>query len=283
MARFYREFVDRIIVALILLMQVEKDSPKETILLHLKKHKATDEMEQDIVYRAISRYVDTHKTDEDFIANEEVLAAALGQLRKTKQHDTDLIETIVKALQLPHTSHYFHLGHLKQLRDAILRPDELAKWKKAVTNENLKCKCGHAFESGEAVSTRLEGDGTYSFSCHKCARPIRVACDRCGEAFGLSEKINYMGKVECGCHLKKKAEPQAAIDAAQAPAPPPMRNLRAPRRTAAAFQDEIGRLYTGAIGGTVTVAETPMNPFADFTQAATAAGMPEDDPNLGGF
>lgn len=256
MARFYREFVERIIVALILLTSVEKESPKTTILQHLQKFKSGNPNDDDIVYRAISRWADFRQGDEDYIANEEVLAGALGQMRKTKQQDTDLIETIVKTLQLPFSAHYFYPAHLKALREAILRPDELMSWKKSITENNLKCKCGHAFESHEAVITRSVGDGTYEILCHKCARPQRVACDRCGEAFMLSEKINYMGKVECGCHKKKPEE--------QTPTPPlppqPGRATPRPTRFMRAL-DETARIYIGGTAGTPTNDDPLFNHF----------------------
>ena len=92
--------------------------------------------------------------------------------------DSDLIELIVKTLQLPHARAALSGKALEQLKRAILLPDERAKLNEIIEAKELACiGCGRRLQRGEMMM--YAGDG--QFFCHNCEIPNIVACSKCKE------------------------------------------------------------------------------------------------------
>jgi hypothetical protein len=205
MVRLYKSWMTRIIIALVYLQKAEDadDANRTAIVQVLKSYRSTNPVILDQTLRAINRYVDP---EPDEPSTTEVLETAIMAAARKKSDDMDLIDTIVSHLQLPNAAQYFNTAYLKGLRDAILRPDELIKWRKNA-NETLKCcSCGKDLIRGELMTVENGGDGSMKFACHKCAHPSIVACRECGKAMGIKAGFNPSKGVECGCR-RVPAEP----------------------------------------------------------------------------
>ena len=202
MLRLYKSFAQRILVALVYLIKTEEaaQGSKAAVINTVRGWRSDNALHTDTVYRALNAYADP----EEGAANEDVLLGIFGQLTRKKNDDLDLIDTIVNTLQLPNAANHFNGSYLKMLREAILRPEELIKWRKA-NAATLKCECGHQFQSSEMVTAYSIGDGTYKFFCAKCKPPAYVACRTCGDALTIRGSFNVLKGADCGCTARRTA------------------------------------------------------------------------------
>jgi hypothetical protein len=213
MLRFYKTWAERLLIAMLYLQKREEAAlgDKTEIVATIKGFRTDNPAHADVVYRALHSYVDPN-SDED-PTNAEVIEGTLGQFGKKKSDDLDLIDTIVRTLQLPYSANHFSGSYVKMLRDAILRPEELIKWKKNQTS-SLKCDCGREFNSGEMVTAHGAGDGAMKFLCHQCAKPVYAACRHCDKLVIIKNGFHPSKPMSCGCQ-----ERAAAVAQVGAPTP----------------------------------------------------------------
>lgn len=214
MIRFYKTYLGRMLLGLLILIELEKESGKQAVADAASKWKGSD-AEERLVDKAIAEYM--HPYPEETPTNDDVVKGAIGQLSKKKTDDGDLLDTIVDVLRLPFAS-YLSSGTLKLLRDAILNPGELTDLRKAFKAQS-KCGCGHTFTAQEIISITVSQD-TITLHCTACQRPNYVRCDHCDQVVLLSGKttMTWRNGVDCGCtkRAENAAEQQATgLSAAQ--------------------------------------------------------------------
>lgn len=191
--------------------------------------------------------------------------------------DGDLIDTVVRILQLPHARNNLTGKTLDSLRKAILMPDELGKVLDIKRLESCCGHCGHPFGDGEMATAHI--DGGCVFMCVRCFSPTVMRCNLCKDGISyVADKLKmFMGKITCGCNKKpthtQEGEP---IREVQPPAPQAQptrhRPIATPRIT---WQAEDGRLPPPPA--------RPEPPFADGAgvgtpeQQAQTQGVPAGD------
>lgn len=110
---------------------------------------------------------------------DELIREMAGILREAGKPcpDGDLIDAMVRVLQMPYPRSTLTQRQLQELRAAILVPSEMAKVATTLAERELRCHtCGHHFESGEMASVARESGDVFLF-CTRCQRPSLVACD----------------------------------------------------------------------------------------------------------
>lgn len=104
------------------------------------------------------------------------LAQQVYDERWKTPHDKDLIDTVVRLLQLSFLKNRLTLENLKRLRAAILLPSELVGLKEKLKASEMFCgQCYHKFRSGEMASVLREQDSVYLL-CTTCFKPESLAC-----------------------------------------------------------------------------------------------------------
>lgn len=153
--------------------------------------------------------------------------------------DVDLIDQMVRAMQLPHGRNILSGESMRRLKSAILLPSELAGLSARLATREMSCsQCGFPFHDRESVTVMRLGDGTQTLTCHRCHPPQVVPCASCEETAALSSKAqNAMSRMQCPSCSEKKAS-------ALAKSPPPEEEA-APTPT---FRSALGR-STGALSG----------------------------------
>jgi hypothetical protein len=196
MVRFYKSYLGRMILGLLILVELEKESGKAGVATAIAKWKGGSDYEKDVVNQALDSYV--HGYDDESPSNDDVLKGALGQLTKPKKADGDLLDVVVAMLNLPFIN-YLSSSTIRSLRDAILTPGELMEVKKIIKSSS-KCGCGHQFENSEMTSVMPTAEGII-LQCTKCARPNYVRCDHCDNMVLISGKVasTWRNSVDCGC------------------------------------------------------------------------------------
>lgn len=202
MVRFYKTYLGRLLLGLLVLIEVERQQGKAGVTTLVQQFHPVDVLQEDAVNRAVNYYLNGYPDETP--SNDEVLLGVFGQMTKKKTDDSDLLDTIVGILRLPYLGG-FSASAVKLLRDAILTPAELSELRKT-TKSVSKCSCGHEFNSSEMVSVHVSGD-TLSLICTKCDRPSYIRCDYCDQLVSMN-RVNWKNPVDCGCQKKAKAEQQ---------------------------------------------------------------------------
>jgi hypothetical protein len=220
MVRFYKSYLGRLLLGMLILIELERTSGKEGVATIIAGYKGT-EVDAGAVRNALDLYLNAYPDESP--ANDDVLKGALGQLNKKKSDDLDLLDVVVSALRLPFAN-YLNGGSLKILRDAILTPGELTGLRKAF-KAGSKCACGHEFSSQEMLSASIQGENII-LHCTACSRPAYVRCDHCQELVLITGKTatTWRNEVDCGC--RKRAEAQATLAATPGVTPTDLRTLR---------------------------------------------------------
>ena len=205
MVRFYKTYLGRLLLGLLILIEIERQGGKTGVAALLQQYRSDDPSKENAVANAVNYYLNGYPDETP--SNDEVLSGVFGQLTKKKTDDSDLLDTIVGILRLPYLGG-FSSSAVKPLRDAILTPSELSELRK-LAKSAAKCSCGHAFESSEMVTVNVSGDGQVSLVCTACVRPSYVRCDYCDTLVPAVRANIKVGNVECGCQKKKKLAEQA--------------------------------------------------------------------------
>lgn len=105
------------------------------------------------------------------------LIEILAKQVNSEDKDKDLIDTIVRILQLPYGVNVFNSSVLKLLRDAILIPQEVAAFKARAGKAELSCsECGKTLRDGEMVTFGIRYSNV-SFLCTTCRVPTLITCN----------------------------------------------------------------------------------------------------------
>jgi hypothetical protein len=111
---------------------------------------------------------------------DEMIDQIADQLETCEEavNDRDLIDTMVRILQLPYARSILSGNTLQMLRAAILLPDELIALKSQL-KENMSCiGCGHKLLHGEMAIYSHQGEGSnHGFLCSRCQKPSFVASE----------------------------------------------------------------------------------------------------------
>lgn len=201
MVRFYKTYLGRMLLGLLILIELEKTEGKQGVAARLGGIDMTD-TEAQVVANQLDLYINNYPDESP--DNTLVFQGAIGQLSKRKDSDGDLLDTIVNVLRLP-WGNYFSSGAIKALRDAILTPNELTDLRKSFKTVS-KCACGHEFQSAEMATINVAND-TILITCTHCARPSYIRCDYCDEMVLISSKVaaTMRNEVDCGCRKRKEA------------------------------------------------------------------------------
>lgn len=105
----------------------------------------------------------------------------MGLQLKPGTGDKDLIDTIVRTIQLPHCRSMLSGEALNNLRRALLLPDELAGLNERLKAEELSCcGCGKRLATREMVTIVNDGgdrnNRAVSLLCAGCYLPEYIAC-----------------------------------------------------------------------------------------------------------
>ena len=184
MLRFYKQFIEQVFLT----------------LLHARDHYGPD-------FQTVSNYAIEHWRYEDTARNRyhtpelirvvrgildsnslegwslteliNEMAAQIGaaQLtRGTSFGDKDLIDTIVRTIQLPFARNRFSGEVLDSLKKALLLPEEAAGLKEKLQREELSCvQCGHHFIQGEMGTISIDRRGSV-LVCGACVTPTLIPC-----------------------------------------------------------------------------------------------------------
>ena len=264
MIRFYKSYLGRAFLGLLILIELEKATDKQTVVDQVRKWTPSSPEAAQTVELLLDSYI--HAYPDESPSNDEVLKGALGQLQKRRNDDSDLLDIIVNALKLPFTS-AFGASNLRILRETVLSPSELSNLRKTYT-ATAKCACGHEFSSNEMVSATVVG-GSITLKCTKCARPQIGRCDHCGVATQLIGKssANWRTNIDCGC--RKKAERTAA---------------KPPSDVSQAIRQHAAELRTiRKMSASLRPALTPASPSAVDYQWVTTPPPVDDSLDDGGF
>lgn len=111
-------------------------------------------------------------TPQEALANLRIATGRTGVVRG----DQDLIETLATYISNPYARNAIAGRNLRQLREAILLPDELARVANALRQELSCVSCGGEFVNGEGATAFTSEGGGMSFRCTKCYRPEVWRC-----------------------------------------------------------------------------------------------------------
>lgn len=206
MVRFYRTYLGRALIGLILLIEIEKQGGKDGVAALVNNYQPAGDDNRHNLANALDLYTNSGIYGDESPTTEDVLKGAFGQLSKRKNDESDLLDVIVNMLRLP-TNSYISGSILRTLRDAILTPSELGELRQTLKN-TARCACGHEFKSGEMISPVVDGDALV-LQCTNCARPQYVRCDSCDTLVPFSSRIgaSIRSVIDCGCQKKAKDTP----------------------------------------------------------------------------
>lgn len=197
MFRFYKQYVQRMLMGLVAIKLLETTQDRRQLATFLAGQHFTDPQDEGHWREALGSYQDLPAPGDDILTNDDIIHTVLSQFKKDP-NDTELIDTVVKTLQLPFAGNRFGMSTLRALRDAILRPDELAEFRKQT--HNITCSyCSKEFRNHEYVSTEIDNQGLIKLVCFTCMPSSYVPCFRCGELTGLKNIKPSLGYAYCGC------------------------------------------------------------------------------------
>lgn len=128
------------------------------------------------IQRTFNRILERNALDETLNDLIIQLGAQLDAEASPISHDKDLIDTIVRTLQLSYTKNRLSNENLQLLRTAILLPAEQAALRSHIQNEMSCTGCGHKFCHGEMGSFLNESGGGAKVVCTNCYNPEWIAC-----------------------------------------------------------------------------------------------------------
>lgn len=165
--------------------------------------------------------------------------------------ESDLVDQIVRALQLPWGRNVLSGQSMQRLRAAVLLPSEQAGLLARLRAKEMSCTtCGAPFHDHESVTMRVYSDGTQGIECHRCVPPVHIPCVSCGETVELSDKaMKAMSRMQCkSCQEAKrdKTPPPAETFTDYGPNPTDWARSLAPRTPRQPFVSLRGEALTTA-------------------------------------
>lgn len=212
MLRFYKDFIERILMVLVY-YDLQYGYDMQHIAKNISNCRPKDDNLANRVYTTGDAVLggdydmDPPATMQDTIGT---LQKVLNDIDKGKVKDGDLIDVIVKTLQLPYARSAISGKALSDIRKALLLPSEMAGLT-ALKQRELSClSCGHKFVDGEMTTvTQMDNGVNVGLWCTNCSRPKYVACSKCEESTELSKPVGRAlakTKFECAKHLNERAE-----------------------------------------------------------------------------
>lgn len=172
-----------------------------------KTFKTAPEMQAFNLARKSAKLVGTTKEVENWPQNliDSLLKGLVDD--DSKRADVDLIDQMVRALQLPHCRNVLSGESMRRLRSAILLPSEMAGLNGRLAAREMSCsQCSLPLHDRESVTILRTGEGTQTLVCHRCVAPSQVPCASCEETAALSSKaMNAMSRMQCPACSAKKA------------------------------------------------------------------------------
>jgi hypothetical protein len=202
MMRFYRPTVEALLVQTIYC----KEQAGFTLadLTHALRNWTTGNQSRNNILAA-ARKASSSVSLAELTENLFTQLAEDGSMRK----ESDLIDELVRTLQLPFARNVLSGDTLKRLRNAILLPSEQGGLLHRLRAREMACAgCGTDFHDSESI-TFSNQEGAIALFCHRCVRPASVSCAGCETTANLSEKaITAMSKMLCPACLAKKTAGQ---------------------------------------------------------------------------
>lgn len=205
MLRFYRDFIERLVMILVYMKQNGREIPQ--IAKGVNLDRIEDRTTQVYVNRAVEQVVAPDYPNYPKATLSDTIKAltdSLDDLEKGKPKDGDLIDLIVKALQLPYSRGAFTARMLADLRKVLLLPSEMAGLGGLKQREMQCVGCSHQFVKDEmATFHTVDQEVNIGFWCTNCMRPKQVACRVCGESLKLTKTVGRAltkTRFECDKH-----------------------------------------------------------------------------------
>lgn len=222
MLKFYRPHGEQLLLATTYLRM--KGSPIEDVLQGARNFPTNTPQHQEVLNNARRGFKMAH-------AGQHWLDDVIKQLFEALSADangrgeSDLIDQIVRVLQMPYGRNILTGDRIRALRSAILLPSEQAGLTHRLRQREMSCsQCGIALHNEESVTLVVSpNDSSQSIVCHRCHAPHSVPCASCAETASLSTKaMNAMSRMQCPtCQEAKtpKKAPPSPGDAEVTPAP----------------------------------------------------------------
>lgn len=123
----------------------------------------------------------------EYPTGKELLEVLTAQLDR-QSSEKDLIDTVVSVLGLPFVENRVASASLRNLRKALLLPDEAKAWQQA-TNDAWYCPgCGASFFSGDLV-TLQKSDHGQRVLCVNCHPPQAVTCENGKHHLSVTKRL----------------------------------------------------------------------------------------------
>ncbi len=176
MLRVYKDFLHRVLVVLLYYREIGHDYKEAHIYVRDRMYVEGNGQMGPKVHEAL-RFFDEQYVVGDMSLNDLIDQICAQLTSREPEADRDLIDTIVRVLNLPYCQNTIANSSITRLRNAILIPDEIVNLKATLERELYCGSCSHKFMSGE-MSTITRGDGHgVTVSCTRCIRPVYIADD----------------------------------------------------------------------------------------------------------
>ena len=203
MLRFYKEFMEECLMVLLYLKHRDGVS-MDDITRWVARASWPDELKAIVRASPYTSYTPPDSID-DMITTIKDQLKVINEERGSGE-DGNLINAIIRILQLPFARNAINGEQLKALRTALLLPEELGGLTTRLEARELTCgQCSRPLRNEEMVTISRDRQGVVLL-CHACQRPTVMACDHggCQGHVGLDKKYRAMHKkrVDCGEHAE---------------------------------------------------------------------------------
>ena len=214
MLRFYKEFMEECLMVL-LYIKYRNDVSMDNITRWVARASWPDELKAIVRASPYTSYTPPDSID-DMIGTIKDQLKAINEERGSGE-DGNLINAIIRILQLPFARNAINGEQLKALRTALLLPEELGGLTARLEARELTCgQCSRPLRNEEMVTISRDRQGVVLL-CHACMRPSVMACDHggCQGHVGLDKKYRAMHKkrVDCGEHAEGGEEVTVPMEA----------------------------------------------------------------------
>lgn len=131
--------------------------------------------------------------------------------------DGTLIDRMVRVIGLPYARNALGARVLRDLRTALLLPDEMAQLGERLEAREMSCHmCRHIFQNNEMVTLLKDGHDVLMY-CTRCHKPGIVSCTLCEEmSVGIDKKLHKLLEqvYDCGNHVEGADKPKQIQPAA---------------------------------------------------------------------
>lgn len=192
MYRFYRRFVEQLITNLFVLRKLGwKIENINQYIIDLARATLTEEERQ--LLNTIQEFKIFQRgaaDDETLKSLDTMISLMMDQLLGQGLPEATLLDTIVGVTGLEYGNNVLSGRTLKQLRKAILLPNEIAEFTERIKRREMHCEyCGHEFANGE-MATMYHGVDGARIWCSSCRTPEMIACPSCKGSMEIPQKMH---------------------------------------------------------------------------------------------